>query len=57
MRMIVYSVSLITVENVYSLFPYAAIQTVVIIRTFVYLIQNAVLYGVPILFGNRHDHL
>lgn len=57
MRMIVYSVSLITVENVYSLFPYAVIQTVVIIRTFVYLIQNAVLYGVPILFGNRHDHL
>jgi hypothetical protein len=55
--MIVYSVSIITVENVYSLFSYAVIQTVVIIRTFVCLIQNAVFYGVPVLFGSGRDHL
>jgi hypothetical protein len=48
---IVYAVSLITVENVYSLFQNATIPTVVIIRTFVYLIQNAVFYGVAVLLG------
>ena len=52
MKVIVYAVSLMTVENVYSLFQYAAIPTVVIIRTFVYLIQNAVFYGVSALFGS-----
>lgn len=50
MKVIVYAVSLMTVENVYSLFHYAAIPTIVTIRTFVYLIQNAVFYGVPVLF-------
>lgn len=49
MKVIVYAVSLMTV---YSLFQYAAVPTIVIIRTFVYLIQNAVFYGVPVLFGS-----
>ena len=56
-KVIVYAVSLMTVENVYSLFQYAAIPTVVIIRTFVYLIQNAVFYGVSVLFGSGWYHL
>lgn len=51
-KVIVYAVTLIR----YSLFLYAAIPTVVIIITFVYLIQNAVFYGVPVLFESGCYH-
>jgi hypothetical protein len=56
MKVIVYAVTLIPVENVYLSFQYAAIPTVVIIITLVYLIQNAVFYGVPLLFGSGCYH-
>ena len=57
MKVIVYAVSLMTVVNVCLLFEYAAIPTVVIIITFVYLIQNTVFFGVCVLFGSGCYHL
>jgi hypothetical protein len=57
MKVTVCAVSFINVEHVYSLFQNATIPTVVIIRTFVYLIQNAVFYGVAVVLGCVCYHL
>jgi hypothetical protein len=52
-KVIVFAVTLV----LHSLFQYAAIPTVAVMITFVYLIQNAVFYGVPVLFGSGCYHL